>query len=231
MFNELSMGVAEPFRPDENARNILLVGDSLVMGGNLTDQPQRLGPLMNVLCPRVWPVGAGSWAFLNELRYLHQHADILSSLTRIVFVLNSADFGEASRWISERTHPTQRPVLALWYVIDKKLFPAREAPPIGDSDWRSEFAWLRREYPGPITIVLYPTRAEVLDARSRSVNLNAAGEGIGSGMTSYVVIADGQDWSSSSYRDEIHPTDEGNAKLARRIVASIPECKNEGAGH
>src|SRR6266852_909458 len=105
-FNELGMGVADHFRPGNYSRNILLIGDSIVLGGNHVDQDTKLGPVMNASCPRIWPVSAASWAFLNELRYIRTHDYLLPTFDRIVFVSNSEDFGEASTWSSEYTHPT-----------------------------------------------------------------------------------------------------------------------------
>src|SRR4051812_6093297 len=43
VFNELSMGTDRPFDPD-SVFNLLLVGDSIVNGGNPVRQSDRLGP-------------------------------------------------------------------------------------------------------------------------------------------------------------------------------------------
>ena len=223
-FNDLSMGVGDAFDPGASPRNILLVGDSIVMGGNPVNQPDKLGPAMNSLCPRVWPIAAGSWAFLNELRYLHLHADMLSKIDRIVFVLNSGDFDEAASWASEYTHPTQRPISASLYLVSKQLTHVMESARKGDNNWRGELALLRGHYRGPITVVLYPTKTELGTPGLRSSKLDAWGKEIGPDRTSFVMVANEQNWSAADYRDEIHPTSEGTRKLARYIVASIPEC-------
>lgn len=72
-FNALHMG-APAFAPDP-ARDVLLVGDSLVYGGNTYRQPERLGPALQTLLQergggQVWPISAGSWALRNELAYM-----------------------------------------------------------------------------------------------------------------------------------------------------------------
>ena len=61
-FNELSMGTERPFRPSART-DILLIGDSIVYGGNPYRAEERLGPtLERVTKTTVWPIGAGSWS-------------------------------------------------------------------------------------------------------------------------------------------------------------------------
>lgn len=221
-FNELSMAVPDPFRPSSFKQNILLIGDSNVLGV-LVDQPERLGSVMNTKCPSVWPIAADSWAFLNELRYLHTHEYLLPSLNRIVFVLNFGDFGDASSWSSEISHPTHIPISSVAYIA-RKLLGASTSPAVtGDNNWRSEFSWLRRQYPGPITIAMYPIRAETVDAKLRSERLDARKSDLGAGLT-FIDIYETPNWSVSDYRDDFHLTAEGTRKLALHIVSQIPEC-------
>ena len=223
VFNELSMGVAESFKPGSSSRNILLIGDSNVMGLNSLDQAARLGPVMNAECPRIWPVGADSWAFLNELRYLHMHDDLLPSFNRIVFVLNFGDFGDASIWSSEITHPTHTPISSIGYLIRKLINEATDPAPTGDNDWRSEFAWLRQNYSGPITIALYPVKVEAIDAKERIKRLDVHKNDLGPGVT-FIDLYQTPNWSISDYRDDFHATADGTRKIASFIVSKIPEC-------
>ena len=68
-FNEKHMGAGAfvtSAKPD-----VLLVGDSIVLGGNPLSEVERLGPqLAKVASQSVWPISAGSWALRNELAYL-----------------------------------------------------------------------------------------------------------------------------------------------------------------
>ncbi len=64
-FNEYSMG-AGSFSPDPARFNLLLVGDSIVLGGNPLAESDRLGPQLEKRAGwQVWPVSAGSWALQN----------------------------------------------------------------------------------------------------------------------------------------------------------------------
>jgi hypothetical protein len=218
------MGVADQFRPSAYSRNILLIGDSIVSGGNPVDQEVRLGPVMNTACPRVWPVAAGSWAFLNELRYLRTHDYLLPTFNRIVFVLNSEDFDEASVWASEYTHPTHRPLLTSVYIVQKKFASMTGAAKRGDNDWRAEFLWLRQQYHGLITIALYPTKAEAADSALRAAKLNAHMTELQARDVEVIEAINTPAWSPADYRDDIHPTIDGTKKLANYIVSKLPEC-------
>ena len=106
-FNEYSMGSAA-FEPDPRRFNILLVGDSIVLGGNPLNQSDRLGPQLEKLSGwQVWPVSAGSWALQNELAYLRTHPDVLQRVDAVAIVSNSGDFGEPSSWASPVTRHIQ----------------------------------------------------------------------------------------------------------------------------
>lgn len=225
-FNELSMGVADPFLPKKYARNILLVGDSIVLGGNPVPQREKVGSLLNSQCEgaMIWPVSAGSWAFLNELRYLQLHSSILSDIDRIVFVLNSGDFGRPSVWASESTHPTVRPRSALIGLVRRYLMPDRSSGEgRGTGDWQASLGWLSSNFKKPISMVLYPTKQETSDPVARKRLFNAYETELQS--YSPIQLADeAPNWSPSDYRDNIHPTKSGNEKLAHLLRAQIPEC-------
>src|SRR5262249_11242049 len=64
MFNEYSMASGAYLPSNED--NTLLIGDSIVQGGNPLAQREKLGPqLERLLGYPVWPVGVGGWALLN----------------------------------------------------------------------------------------------------------------------------------------------------------------------
>jgi hypothetical protein len=89
-------------------RNVLLFSDSVVYGGNAYRQQERLGPKLQALMQgrgSIWRIAAGSWALRNELAYLRLYPQVLAQVDQVVFVLNSGDFGEASSWSCELTHP------------------------------------------------------------------------------------------------------------------------------
>jgi hypothetical protein len=174
-----------------------------------------------------WPIAAGSWAFLNELRYLELHQDILDNLDRIVFILNSADFGEPSVWASEVTHPTHRPLLALVDLARKLnlVGDVASGEGKGTGDWHEAMRWLADRYRRAVTIVLYPTETETKNAELRARTLDAHAAELDPRFNVIFLKSEISDWSGTDYRDEIHPKASADFKIADLLKRQIPECQ------
>lgn len=233
VFNELSMGTARHFDPAAARQDMLLVGDSIVLGGNTLPQERKLGPLLEAAqVRRVWPIAAGSWALRNELRYLRDHPEVSRSVGHIMLVLNSADFGNASSWSCELTHPRQRPGLAVLYIAQKYIYdwapcgatPSALTVPAGD--WRQELRELVEDglvRPENTTLVLYPTRKEVEDPalmrralESRRTELSA----VMGPRIRFISVGFDPRWKADLYRDDIHPSPQGYEVLAKTLAAN-----------
>ena len=117
---------APAFAPNP-ARDVLLVGYSLVLGGNQCRAPERLAHSLQALMQayssgvNVWPIAQGSWALRNELAYLHLSPQVPSSVKTIVLVPSSADFEAASSWCCELKHPRWA---SRWYKDG--IYPTQE---------------------------------------------------------------------------------------------------------
>jgi hypothetical protein len=228
VFNELSMGVADRFQPKKYTHNVLLIGDSIVLGGDPIAQKDKIAPILNNRCETAmtWPIAAGSWAFLNELRYLELHQDILDNLDRIVFILNSADFGQPSVWASEVTHPTHRPLALIQLARKLNLVgDVASGEGKGTGDWHEAMKWLADRYHRPVTILLYPTEAETRDANLRARALDAHAAELDPRFNVIFLKAEISDWSDTDYRDKIHPKASSDFKIADLLKKHIPECR------
>lgn len=234
-FNERSMGVAEAFLPDDR-HDVLLVGDSIVLGGNSLDQSDKLGPRLTRLTgQRYWPLSAGSWSLLNELRHLKRNMDLVERTDALTFVLNSADFAQASSWSCESTHPRQRPASALMYVAKKYLLPGQgcsDAPAalrVQSGDWKLEWKALMadsRLAGKPVDVWLYPTRDEslhpdLLTSKLESVGAQLKVEGVHASMRIRSLARDSR-WPRVTYVDAIHPDVQGFEVLSQVISAPEP---------
>ena len=63
----MSMAAAGEFAPSPEAFDVLLIGDSLVLGGNKYRLEDRLGPQLSQLTGLpIWPIAAGSWSLRNS---------------------------------------------------------------------------------------------------------------------------------------------------------------------
>jgi hypothetical protein len=229
-FNELSMGTARPFVPGA-ARDVLLVGDSVVYGGPHYQEADRLGAALerSLLGSRVWPLGAGSWASRNELAWLKQHPDVVKRVDDIVIVVTSGDFtNEAASWHCESNNPTQRPWSALLYLAVKKwqLEPCDQTLPehkVLDGSWQRELVdWMNGAdiKPKRVTFILYPFKApfESLGPEANRPERDAL---MSSGVGPVSDLAQDPAWRLDLYKDDAHPTAQGNAVLARFISKAL----------
>lgn len=231
VFNELHMGAGR-FTPGPGM-DTLLVGDSIVLGGNLLSQESRLGPqLSKKMAGRVWPVSAGSWSIANELKYLRSHPEVLAGVDQIIFVLNGGDLvDDLSHWRCDRNHPRRAPWSAAWYLLDKNILrledcetpnPAYTPPRL---NWQAELHSLlaRAEMNGkPVYAVLYPDRSEASNIESgRAFEYRMAQQLAPFPRVGLISVGRDPRWQENFYRDSIHPTEAGNASLADIVVDSL----------
>jgi len=228
VFNSLHMGTGE-FKPGPG-RDVLLVGDSLVYGGNPYRQAEKIGPSLARQMPagtQVWPIGAGSWAIHNELTWLMAHPEVVRQVEDVVFVLNSGDLEDTgSSWRCESNHPTQRPTSVLWYQI-KKHFSLDEchgtpapAVTVPDRPWRSTLkTWMASpEAQGKrIHFVLYPGKDEWMNG-GKPVLPKMVAKLQEQGITQILDVGSDPRWKLEFFKDGIHATPQGNEVLAEIIA-------------
>lgn len=231
-FNALHMG-APAFEPNPE-RDVLLLGDSLVLGGNPYRAPERLGPSLQTLMQvkgqlgQVWPIAAGSWALRNELAFLRLNPQVPSSVKAVVLVLNSGDFESASSWSCELTHPRTRPTVALWYLFNKYVYAYERCGDIPANlqvqpgNLAEELQAFMTVYGAKTTFILYPGKDEQADSAIEAKGF-AAGEALlqAAGATRIVHLQQDARWQSHLYKDGIHPTAKGNLVLAQVIVDAL----------
>lgn len=231
-FNEHSMGVAQAFQPSLR-KDVLLVGDSIVLGGNPLDQSERLGPrLTRETGNQHWPVSAGSWSLLNEIHFLKRNMDVVEQTDALVFVLNSADFAQPSSWTCDVTHPLERPNWALPFLVRKYLFAGQQCQRASDvlavpeSDWQAEWMDLMQDARvrgKPVEVWLYPTKlesqhAELLRERLESVAVRLQ---VWASPSTIAIRSLSRDrrWSGVRYVDAIHP-DAASVGVLAQIMAN-----------
>jgi hypothetical protein len=221
-FNDLRMGVSQPFRPMPDRVDLLLVGDSIVFGGNPYRPEQKLGASIERHSDwRVWPIGSGSWALQNELTYLAENPAAWQQVDRIVFVLNSGDFDEPSSWQTDLQHPRRYPWLATWYLVRRYLLNEQlPDPPMPVAAWPDLACRFEAFIAGagkPVDLIFYPTRAE-LEA-GRPCEIPPAFAKIGR----WHCVGRDPRWSVSDYFDAIHPRPESVDSLGRIVVGLLQD--------
>ena len=243
IFNERSMATG-PYRP-ELKENILLIGDSIVLGGNPVDQSERwAGQLEDRGRGRwsVWPVGAASWSNLNEIAWIKKNRDVDQSCRWIVWEINSGDFYEFSHWAREEMQPRHHPASVAWYALQKYVWDRWSAPPYlywlkHPSDFPAyptnmiatlpDFENFVAHWPkGPseprILIVWYPAKLELhgqapgWNAMSRMMEQICERQGL-----ELLDVSRETAWNESLYRDHLHPTAAGYRRLAEWVAERL----------
>ena len=240
VFNDLGMGTERPWQPSQKA-DILLVGNSIVMGGNPYDQQDKVTQLLQDRlgrsCP-VWPVAAGGWSTINEMRFLQAHPDIVKAGDFFIWELMAGQMGGLQPWIDEALQPTQRPWWAAGYLARKALIQRLGWATSGDSravSTNMELHYAEFEHMlGRLTaaaglrpaglIFLYPDQAQLelaragrewIDDRQRIEQL-ATRHGL-----LLLDVAQSPRWTSALYKDGVHPTVEGNRVLASLLADAL----------
>lgn len=241
VFNDKSMPIAENWSSRHASDlNVLLIGNSIVMGGNPYDQPEKLAPLMNVsLGPpfHVWPIATGGWTNVNESAYLERNPDVETDAKAFVWGYMKGGSSALNRWQSDYTFPRTRPLFATWYVFRRYVLSrwpslnTNELPPQGDatSDNMLRFETNLSKLAAIVgvghgIIFLYPNEEQLLLAQTGAEWLPEHQE-IRHLCEKYglrvVDIARSPLWNASYYRDGTHPTVEGNIVLAKILSLEV----------
>jgi hypothetical protein len=245
-FNDRSLGVERPWNPDGRI-NVLLIGNSVVIGGNPYDQQDRLATLLQKrLGDRyaVWPVAAGGWNAVNELRFLERHPELVAAADFFVWEYGTEGFVAPTAWPGETLRPTHPPRSALLYVIGKYLLgplglaaPPAPAPVERRHDDYAQFVAMigrlsaasARTPPG--IVWLYPERASLRDI-PRGVPWPADRARIerlaDEHRLEVVDFTREPRWTPGLYKDPIHPTLEGNRVAAELLAAAIGRVLQAG---
>ncbi len=242
VFNDRSMPIGADWNPRAHP-NLLLIGNSIVMGGNPYRQQDKVGPLVQRELGdqvSVWPVAVGGWTQVNETAYLEHNPDLVAADDFFVWEVMSGGFSRLAIWAGDYVFPRARPLCGSCYVARRYLLPRllalheSELPPVGATDPRnvSRFeAMIARlssashaEVHG--ILLLYPTQADLAQARRGAEWLPDRGEFeriAGRYGLQVVDLATQPGWDETLYRssDHTHPTPAGNVVLAHVISAAV----------
>jgi hypothetical protein len=209
----------------------LLVGDSIICGGNVIDYSDRAGTIAAKISGQdVWVAANGGGGVPNETEYLFAHGQALRNADNLVFVYDGGDLSGLTKWSGELTFPTKPPTFVSLYVLRRYFIPhAPELPPLpaqvasnGDSAWVRQLDRLLSVYRGRIVFILYVDKRGLLDARTWATGTNeirAYAKRHSDRMEIVDIRALGV-WNSGLYRDGLHPNVKGHAVLGR-VIANV----------
>lgn len=119
--------------PGVGRRRVLLVGDSVVNGGVLTDQAELASSLLDVELRfrglgDAWNISAGSWGPMNYAAYFKKYGTF--GATDLILEVNSHDLWEddpkdfgGMNVGKDVALPDHRPLLACWEGFDRYFMP------------------------------------------------------------------------------------------------------------
>jgi len=244
-FNDLSMPIAEAWNPKLRP-NLLLIGNSIIMGGNPYDQKDKVTPLLQAKLGdnvSVWPLATGGWTIVNEAAYLEQHPEVARSANYFIWEYMQGGLSQLASWHGDYVFPSHRPLWATGYVLRRYILPkfihfgsASELPPTGDLDSANLARFERqidvlcravgKDTSG--TIFLYPNKAQLLMERQGKEWLPERGTLLGVAKAHHLRVVDlaaNPEWNGSFYREGTHPTVEGNqviTSVLKREVVRAP---------
>jgi uncharacterized protein (UPF0216 family) len=246
LYNELSMRNA-PISDWGEARRILVFGDSVLNGGNLTDH-EALATTMasQTIGDAVFAnISAGSWGLDNIFGWIETYG-LLDAGTAIL-VLSSHDAGDRPSFaaLNALTHPTARPASALVEAVTRYLpryMPKRLADLVRSDS--SQLPDIETEYVGREGIEVLPELVDrfanegvrlrvVLHATLTERQLSdddalaVLSDGFEERAVPVLRLADFDDNNeiAAIYRDDIHINNGGQVVLERALLACDAEAR------
>jgi lysophospholipase L1-like esterase len=239
-------------KTDPNELRVLVVGDSIVNGGVLTDQAEVGTALLQRRLAAdlkrpvvVGNVSAGSWGPPNELAYLKRFG--LFDADVVVIVLSSHDASDAPTFAPtvdvDPAFPGHKPPLALWdgfsrYVLPKltKTAASNEgfiatSQPAGGADVDTCMAALRqmiemtRAAGAKVIVAQHRGLTELAkpDPGYESIAREARRDGV-----EPLDLGPAFDAAGRPYRDDLHPNPAGQKVLAEALTAAVESAVRTG---
>ncbi len=125
-FNDKNMPIARNWQPSISPKNILLIGNSIIMGGNPFRQQDKLTPQLQARLGEklfAWPLAAGGWTQVNEMVYLDRHPEITAKADYFAWEYMAGGLSQATPWQGEYVFPSHKPIIAAWYAARRYLLP------------------------------------------------------------------------------------------------------------
>ena len=236
----------ESDRSNSNELRIFVLGDSVLNGGNLTDQRdlataiidrelEATGQFDNVV---VGNISAGSWGPGNQLAYVQEFG--LFDADIVVLVISSHDYFDVPTFDSLKpgTHPTSTPISAVAEGVQRYL--PRYIPAFGSPDAKNMLAkesdaettsgdirkllQVATQLSSRCIVVQYLSRGEIQTGQFESgfSEIKSICSDLGLlTLTTKESFADAVKNGLNPFRDLIHPNDAGQRLLADVILRAI----------
>lgn len=232
-FNNRHMGNILNWSPEIHP-NLLLIGNSIVLGGDTFSPEDRLGPLLEKDLGRrytVWSVAANAWSNVNEMTYLDRNADVLHNADAVIAEYMEDDLIVPAVWPGYYVFPDHKPWILTEYIFIRSVLhhlrraqaaflnldstPTRVPNEAQLQRFKELVASVAKDH--KMVIFIYPMLKN-LQNKSEWREVIAPIEGLcRTTMANCVDIGQEPAWNERAYTsDGVHPTVEGD-----KILASI----------
>ncbi len=240
VFNDRHMPIDAMWNPKLN-QNILVIGNSIVMGGNPYNQEDKLVPIMEKLLGdtlSLWPCAAGGWTNVNEIEYLRRNPEVIYSAKAFLWEYMQGGLSQLATWQGDYTFPSRTPIWATEYIVGRYVMPhlyasssIHELPPSGVvapkfvARFDSMLSRLETQGHQMTGIIwLYPTESQLKMAMSGIEWLPERQEILKIAAAHQLQVIDltrFSRWTDKLYRDGVHPTLKGNQILASILTTEL----------
>ncbi len=237
-FNNRHMGNVVNWSPDRHP-DVLLIGNSIVLGGLPFDRDQKLGALLERALQgsyAVWSVAAGGWTNINEMAYLDKNRDVLKNSDVVVLEYMEGGLSYAAPWPGKIVWPDQKPISIAVYTLQKYIIPRLTGisavddfgalPPSSGPPDPAQLDRLTRLVADAakrsrVLIFLYPTRKNLSD-REHWDHVTAPIVAICESLSvTCIDMAKQEGWSADLYNGGTHVGLEGAKLLANTLAQNI----------
>lgn len=240
-------------KENSNEFRVMVFGDSVVNGGNLTDQGKLAttllqGELKNCLKKPVivGNISAGSWGPANYLAYINEYGFFDADV--IVLIISSHDYADNPTFepLNPNTHPTEKPRLALSEAMMRYLprYLPRQSLKTNNSSEKPEkpttdainqslnalrqFLAAAKKTGAPVYVLQHWTQQELIQKKAGEGNVMISSVCAEMGIPCIQMdhlFQDAVQQRESPFRDDIHLNDAGQQLMEKAIWQALsPPC-------
>ena len=209
---------------------VILLGDSVVDGGNYLTQSETLAErLQGAIGRTVYPIACHGWSIENELAALTSMPS-WQDAEKLILVLNCGDFDYTNEGSSHWSFPRRLPLWLFPWFVCRQLYrrypawwpPERPAPTAeGIKRLRNQnltrFKDVVEQFRGTVTILRFPFKGENTATETYFEDLAA----VAKSKVSLIDITDSPMWTEDCYLDKIHPNSKGVDVLSTYIEEKL----------
>jgi hypothetical protein len=236
-FNDRHMGNISNWRQEKHP-DILLAGNSIVLGGNPFNHDDKLGPLLEKdlgAATTVWSVAADGWSNVNEMVYFDRNPDVIQNADTVIIEYMCGGLGAATPWLGYDVFPDHKTWLLTSTIFRKFVLRAIFGPVtnpfaslhvtgVANAAQLQRFKTLISSVSKNrnVVIFMYPMLWELHDQHSWLETTAPVRDLCRQNSLTCIDVAREPTWTESAYKgDGVHPTVAGNKVLASILARAV----------